>query len=371
MKQLSLLDKINVVIRITKGNKSFFIILALLLFLSILFATTNRKNRKESKITYGVIYLITIAAIIIKYRKSVIPMYDAMMNNLFIVFYFPNISVYVAAIIVTNIIMWISMFSKKTRAIVRGVNSAVFFFMHYILVLLLSIVASSKLDVFDSTELYANTDVHSLIELSSNIFLVWIIFLAIYKVIISYIDGKKEEVSVTNVVTVEKEVGALKYINELDAPLVAKKETSFPSGLSSKLGRYINEVDAPIRVKRDLHKLDKYINVINAPVNIKRDENVKPKYKSNLDINIVDNPIKVKQDKVYVSNKTKENISIYDSFVNNSVNHDLFSDNYKEVLTVLQNEYVPNIKTTKEEEQKIERDNQNKLSQLMDLYRSI
>ena len=49
MKQLSFMDKINVVIDITKSNKAFFIILLLLLFLSILFATTNRKNAKESK----------------------------------------------------------------------------------------------------------------------------------------------------------------------------------------------------------------------------------------------------------------------------------------------------------------------------------
>ena len=38
MKQLSFMDKINVVIDITKSNKTLFIILALLLFLSILFA---------------------------------------------------------------------------------------------------------------------------------------------------------------------------------------------------------------------------------------------------------------------------------------------------------------------------------------------
>ena len=138
MKQLSILDKINVVIRLTKTNKVFLIIMALLLVLSILFATVNRKKSKTTRRICAVIYLVLIAAVIIKYHKDLGPMYKAMMDNLFIVFYFPNISVYIAAIIVTNIIMWISMFSKRTHAIIRGINSGVFFFMHYILILLLS-----------------------------------------------------------------------------------------------------------------------------------------------------------------------------------------------------------------------------------------
>lgn len=369
MKQLSIMDKIKVVIDMTKSNKMFFVILILLLFLSILFATTSRKNAKESKITYGLIYLACIAAIVIKYFKSISSMYDCMMNNLFIVFYFPNISVYVAAIIITNIIIWVNMFSKKSRAIIKAVNSAVFFFMHYILILLLSIIANNNLNVFDSTSLYANKNVHSLIELSSNIFIIWIIFLIVYKIVISYLERGKEEVTVVEKVVVKNKLPkALKKINELDAPMLIKREAR------NNLCKYIDEVDAPIRVKRDKRGLDKNINLINAPISIKRDERVNTN-KTYSNINMVEIPSVVTQKQKI--NKTDKNIqktvttTIYDSVVNTNRNVDLFGDDYKEVLTVLQNEYVPYVKTTKEEELKLERENERKLSQLMDMYRSI
>ncbi|MBP3840595.1 MAG: hypothetical protein IK997_00555 [Bacilli bacterium] len=369
MKQLSIMDKIKVVIDMTKSNKMFFVILILLLFLSILFATTSRKNAKESKITYGLIYLACIAAIVIKYFKSISSMYDCMMNNLFIVFYFPNISVYVAAIIITNIIIWVNMFSKKSRAIIKAVNSAVFFFMHYILILLLSIIANNNLNVFDSTSLYANKNVHSLIELSSNIFIIWIIFLIVYKIVISYLERGKEEVTVVEKVVVKNKLPkALKKINELDAPMLIKREAR------NNLCKYIDEVDAPIRVKRDKRGLDKNINLINAPISIKRDERVNTN-KTYSNINMVEIPSVVTQKQKI--NKTVKNIqktvttTIYDSVVNTNRNVDLFGDDYKEVLTVLQNEYVPYVKTTKEEELKLERENERKLSQLMDMYRSI
>ena len=72
--------------------------------------------------------------------------------------------------ITTNIIMWISMFSKKSKRIVKIINSIVFFLMHYILILSLSIITNDKLDVFDSTKLYQNTDIHSLIEAFAKVF---------------------------------------------------------------------------------------------------------------------------------------------------------------------------------------------------------
>ena len=186
MKQLSLLDKLKVVVDLTSSDKTYIIVICLLAFLSILFATTNRKNAKESKKTYGIIYIISLIAIIIKYHASLSTMYDNMMNNIFVIIYFPNISVYLAAIITTNIIMWISMFNKNSKLFTKIVNSVAFFAMHYLLILLLSIITANNLDVFNQTSLYSNSEVHSLIELSSNIFVIWIIYLVVYKLLRSY-----------------------------------------------------------------------------------------------------------------------------------------------------------------------------------------
>ena len=59
--------------------------------------------------------------------------------------------------------------------------------MNYLLALILSIINTEDLDVFTQSSIYGNTRVTALIELSSIIFIVWIIFLVLYKTILIYI----------------------------------------------------------------------------------------------------------------------------------------------------------------------------------------
>ena len=59
--------------------------------------------------------------------------------------------------------------------------------MNYLLALLLNIVNKNNLDIFTQKSVYGNKNATALIELSSIIFIVWIIFLIIYKIILIYI----------------------------------------------------------------------------------------------------------------------------------------------------------------------------------------
>ena len=379
MKQLSILDKFKVVLDITMSNKILLIIMMLLLFFSILMI--NRKNVKRSKIIYGLIYVILIITIIVKYYSSLSVMYDSMMDNLFIVFYFPNISVYVAAIIVTNIIMWVSMFSSKTKRITKVVNSFVFFLLHYILILVLNVVAHNKLDVFDSVSLYRNANIHSLIELSSNIFVIWIVYLVLYKIISSYLENKeyktvKQTVTVKTVKnTYNTSFSALSnYISTLDAPMIVKRDRGLnvqkinapivvkkDSFINNELNRSINILSVPYVVRREEvknNKLDKSINILNVPYVVRREDKLNNLPNS---INVLKSPVLVKreQTKIIYATPFNKNTSIPET--------DFSSKDYKEVLDMLHKQDQKSI-LDKEEELRIEKENQDKLSQLMELY---
>lgn len=237
MKQDSILDKLKLVFDLSSSNSFYIGVFCVLLFISILFITINRKNRKEGLKTYGILYLIIALFIGIKFRSSLPTMFDCMMNNLFIVFYFPNISVYLASIVITNVIIWVTMFSRKSKLGIKIINSIVFLIIHYLLVLNLGIINSNKIDVFDQTSLYQNADVHALIELTGIIFIVWIIFLTIYKIIFSYLSAKNiviktEEKSINEMVEFPKEVERVASlpgsIREVASPFVVKREMTKP-----------------------------------------------------------------------------------------------------------------------------------------------
>ena len=191
MMRMSFIDKLNILLDIINSSKEYILIFFALLLVSYILAATNKKTAKRTKkITLG-IYIIIIGIIIYIYRNDLGNMFDYMMNNLFIVIYFPNLAIYLSAIIATNIIMWISIFNFKIPKFIKNINATIYCLMMYLLILILQIINENKLDVFIQSSVYSNSDAQALIELSSIIFIAWISFLVIYKIIKSLIITKE------------------------------------------------------------------------------------------------------------------------------------------------------------------------------------
>lgn len=192
MSKLSLLDKLKVLGDVTSSSGLFIVAIIILIALAALLITTSTKTKKLSRIVCIAIYGAIIIASILFYRQELFDLFDYMMDNFFIVVYFPNLAVYFAAIIVTNIILWISIFNRKITKWIRSINTVIFCIIHYLLILIINIITTNKLDVFDQTSIYQNKNAQALIELSSTIFIVWILFLIIYKVIRIYQQNHNE-----------------------------------------------------------------------------------------------------------------------------------------------------------------------------------
>ncbi len=195
MSKLSFLDKLKVFFEVSKNSYWFPIIMILLLGVAVLFLSNKKKTIKQEKTISIIFSILIILLVFIVYHTSIINIFDYMMDNLFITIYFPTITIYFAAMIITNVIFWISLINQKTSRIIKKVNIVVYVLMNYLLALILNIVNTEELDVFTQSSIYGNTKVTALIELSSIIFIVWIIFLILYRIILAYIrkDYKETE----------------------------------------------------------------------------------------------------------------------------------------------------------------------------------
>ena len=159
MSNMSFLDKIKILGDVISSSNIFIIAIVIFIILGFLFITTNKSNYKSSRKVYILMYLAIILVIFITYNSSLSKMFDYMMNNFFIVVYFPNLAIYLAAIIATNIITWISIFDFKNSKILKIINVVVFCIIHYLLVLILNIITEKGLDVFTQTSIYGNKQV--------------------------------------------------------------------------------------------------------------------------------------------------------------------------------------------------------------------
>ncbi|MCI5789090.1 MAG: hypothetical protein MR031_00145 [Tenericutes bacterium] len=187
MANMSFIDKLNVLFNITKSSMTYLIVIIMLVILASILMTLNKKNSKKARNFFIMIYVMIAVFLLVTYRSNLTNMFDYMMNNFFIAIYFPNLAVYLAAIIATNIILWTSISNPRTSKIVKKINILVFTVITYILVLILNTIKTNNLDVFTQTSVYGDKTAQALIELSSVIFIAWIIFLVLYSIIRKYI----------------------------------------------------------------------------------------------------------------------------------------------------------------------------------------
>ena len=187
MTRLSLLDKLMILFNMIKGSNLFLMILGILIVIFIIVGIITVKNKKIGK----AIYLLGLGSIlgylVISFKPNLLKMFQYMMDNFFIALYFPTLAIYLAAIIIMNIIVFKTVFSNKSSKAIKIINTIVYFIMNYLLLLNLNVITKENLDVFDQSSIYQNDNARALIELSSIIFIIWIIFLIIYKCIYVYL----------------------------------------------------------------------------------------------------------------------------------------------------------------------------------------
>ena len=249
MTQTTILEKLKIVFDVSMSSKLFIAVIAFIILLAVVALKTNKKNVQRGKLVYGLTYAAILIAILIFYHESLGKMFDYMMNNFFIVLYFPNVAVYLAAIIITNIILLVSVFNFKTPKLVRNINIVVYGIIHYLLALVLNVISKNKLDIFSQVSVYGNKDAQAIIEFSSAIFIIWIIFLIFYKIIRKY--QKKDVVPVKRKVIVKKVRTLPEGIAEVEVPLFVKAQPKKHEEVK------VNEEPVIIAELVDEHKIEK------------------------------------------------------------------------------------------------------------------
>lgn len=249
MTQTTILEKLKIVFDVSMSSKLFIAVIAFIILLAVVALKTNKKNVQRGKLVYGLTYAAILIAILIFYHESLGKMFDYMMNNFFIVLYFPNVAVYLAAIIITNIILLVSVFNFKTPKLVRNINIVVYGIIHYLLALVLNVISKNKLDIFSQVSVYGNKDAQAIIEFSSAIFIIWIIFLIFYKIIRKY--QKKDVVPVKRKVIVKKVRALPEGIAEVEVPLFVKAQPKKHEEVK------VNEEPVIIAELVDEHKIEK------------------------------------------------------------------------------------------------------------------
>ncbi len=155
-------------------SSTFFISLLVIIILTIVILIVNSKVKsKIPKYLSALAYVVIMVYVIIKYGSYVLSINDSFIEKVFSAMYFPNLITYLCMLMVTIFILITTFISKNYSFVVKIGNIVSFSLMWFLFVLILDVVKSNNIDIYDVTSIYSDSTLMILLQASTYIFFIW------------------------------------------------------------------------------------------------------------------------------------------------------------------------------------------------------
>ena len=223
MINMSLFEKIKCFFQIVVNNNSSLLIISILAFLAFLILFTCKLNRKLIKILYIMFYIGAILLIGVIYYEQILTLIDYLIENIVANLLFPNLAIYVAVLLVINSIVLITIFSNKIKFYVKSINIVCFVISQLFLYLIIDNVIVNNINVYEKLSIYTNQELLVLIELSMQLFVVWILVLLVIR-FVDYLMSRSinEKSKISNNLVLETETDFEEEYNQINTDINKK-----------------------------------------------------------------------------------------------------------------------------------------------------
>ena len=295
MIQKDIIEQINTLFKILKVNKNIMLVsIFAIITLILLEIVGHLKNKKITKIILISVYILVFGLLFIFYNSEVLSFIDYLVNNIFILLFFPNLAVYTLVIIISNILV-IKNLLRTNNKILKHISIMFFVIFNIIFYLIVDNCVENNILVYETLSIYTNSELLTLIEINMYLFILYLIIILISKVSHNIIGSikvptKAHEVSKVNTLVTDT--------IEVEDELVDTKENSIPD---------LNLTPVMITPEEIVKPNENSIVLNNHELNNLKTVNI---YNEYMDIE----PVKKK--KIRLSNMDE-------LFVNNNMNHDM------------------------------------------------
>lgn len=178
MTYLSIIEKLRILLDMLLDFKFILIFVILLLILTFLYAI-RRINRKKYALMMISTFVLLFAISIISNYKVLANTFDNFTTIFFGNIYFPSIYVYIGVLVICFITFITSILNTMLKKIYKIINSIMFVCNNILLIIVLNIIAKNKIDIFSVSSLYTNNNLVAILEISMNLFILWVLSLII------------------------------------------------------------------------------------------------------------------------------------------------------------------------------------------------
>lgn len=175
MNDFSLVEKIKILMDLIVSSPLFLFFSMLIISIIIFFIICIKNNKKINKWIFISIWCVVGLMLIINYNSVILNLIDNLFNNVFMALYFPNLTVYIIVLSVSNFFFIYSVFSKKMIKSHKVINIINALIINIFLVLIIDIVNREGINVYDTLTIYSDSNLLVLLELNSAVFTSWIL----------------------------------------------------------------------------------------------------------------------------------------------------------------------------------------------------
>ncbi len=188
MVDTTLLDKLNLIYKFVKDNSFTFLIVLLIIIILLDFIYGN--NTKQTKILYICIMILILVYGLFEYYKPLLNILDIYITYIFKLTYFPSIIDYFSMIIITIIVEIYSI--KKLNSVQKNINIWISIIIELLFIINIIALNNINIDLNNITSIYENDLLLSIFQISSIIFMIWIIYNLLTYLIKSFLNKRIE-----------------------------------------------------------------------------------------------------------------------------------------------------------------------------------
>ncbi len=189
MEPISFFDRIKMLFKIVSGSSFFIILFAIAIFTLIILIINVKSKNKTIKIITASVYGIVVILALIKYWQALLSLGDTIVDKIFTAVYFPNYISYICMMIISILLIILVITNKKISSFGKYGSILSFSFIIFLFILTLETIMSNNIVITSKTSIYSNETLVILIQTSTIIFTIWIVFYLIGSVV-SLIDKK-------------------------------------------------------------------------------------------------------------------------------------------------------------------------------------
>lgn len=171
MNDFSLIEKLSILMNIIVSSPLFLFCCIISIIILIVLLIYIKKDKKINKWIFISIFIILFLVLIISYNSIIFKLIDNLFNQIFKIIYFPNLTIYLIILFISNFYFIYSIFSKKMLKSHKIINIICALIIDMFLIFIIDIVNKNSINIYDEIEIFSNSNLLVLLELNSSIFI--------------------------------------------------------------------------------------------------------------------------------------------------------------------------------------------------------